>query len=75
LLSAAFTGRVPRGTVAATLGWNKISADGNGVNVLTSERLTDIGGGATFYATNVEVRRAALSASETEEPEAALSAG
>jgi hypothetical protein len=28
------------------------------VNVLTSERLTDIGGGATFYSTLVEVRKA-----------------
>jgi anaerobic selenocysteine-containing dehydrogenase len=55
-LRAAFTGRVPRGTVSCTLGWNKLAADGNGVNVLTSERLTDLGGGATFYATNVEVR-------------------
>ena len=55
-LLAAFTHRVRRGTVAATLGWNKLSADGHGVNVLTSERLTDIGGGATFYAVNVEVR-------------------
>ena len=55
-LRASLTGRVPRGTVAATLGWNKLSGDGNGVNILTSERLTDIGGGATFYATNVEVR-------------------
>jgi hypothetical protein len=26
------------------------------VNVLTSETLTDIGGGATFYSTLVEVR-------------------
>ncbi|MGI4852799.1 MAG: molybdopterin-containing oxidoreductase family protein [Janthinobacterium lividum] len=56
LLQAAFTGRVQPGTVAATLGWNKLSGDGNGVNVLTSERLTDLGGGATFYAVNVEVR-------------------
>jgi hypothetical protein len=27
------------------------------VNTLTSERLTDIGGGATFYSTMVEVAR------------------
>ena len=56
-LSVAFTGRVVKGTVAASLGWNKLSADGNGINVLTSERLTDIGGGATFYATSVQVSR------------------
>jgi hypothetical protein len=29
---------------------------GTNVNVLTSETLTDIGGGATFYSTLVEVR-------------------
>ncbi|MGI4758368.1 MAG: molybdopterin-containing oxidoreductase family protein [Janthinobacterium lividum] len=57
-LCAAFTGRVQPGTVAATLGWNKLSGDGNGINVLTSERLTDLGGGATFYAVQVEVRPA-----------------
>ena len=55
-LRAALSGRVPPGTVAATLGWNKLSPDGHGINVLTSERLTDLGGGATFYATHVEVR-------------------
>jgi anaerobic selenocysteine-containing dehydrogenase len=30
---------------------------GGNVNVLTSETLTDIGGGATFYSTLVEVRK------------------
>ena len=56
-LEAAFSGHVQPGTVAATLGWNKLAGDGNGINVLTSERLTDLGGGATFYAVNVEVRQ------------------
>ncbi len=58
-LQAAITDRVQPGTVAATLGWNKLAPDGNGVNVLTSERLTDLGGGATFYAVSVQVSRAA----------------
>jgi anaerobic selenocysteine-containing dehydrogenase len=48
---------VPQGVVAARLDWNKLSADGANVNSLTSEALTDIGGGATFYSTLVEVRR------------------
>ena len=50
---------VPMGVVACRLRWNKISADGRGVNVLTSETLCDFGGGATFYSTLVEVRKAA----------------
>jgi anaerobic selenocysteine-containing dehydrogenase len=53
---------VPQGVVAARLDWNKLSGltgdGGANVNALTSERLTDIGGGATFYSTLVEVRRA-----------------
>ena len=49
---------VAPGVVAARLNWNKLSGDGAGnVNALTSETLTDIGGGATFYSTLVEVRR------------------
>jgi hypothetical protein len=43
--------------VAASLNWNKLSAGGNNVNALTSERLTDLGRGATFYSTLVEVRK------------------
>jgi anaerobic selenocysteine-containing dehydrogenase len=35
--------------------WNKSSVARLGVNQLTSERLTDIGGGATFYSCLVEV--------------------
>ena len=57
-LHAKVNGSVPAGVVAGRLGWNKLSADGHGINALTSERLTDIGGGATFYSTLVDVRRA-----------------
>jgi hypothetical protein len=48
---------VGTGVVAARLDWNKLSRDGANVNALTSERLTDIGRGATFYSTLVEVRK------------------
>jgi len=48
---------VQQGTVCARLSWAKLSEDGNNVNVLTSDRLTDLGGGATFYSTLVEVAR------------------
>ncbi|MEO6803664.1 MAG: molybdopterin dinucleotide binding domain-containing protein, partial [Granulicella sp.] len=50
---------VPPGVVAATLDWNKFSHNGMNVNVLTSETLTDMGGGPTFYSTLVEVRKIA----------------
>jgi anaerobic selenocysteine-containing dehydrogenase len=58
-LQASISTRIRPGVVAGRLGWNKNSADGGNVNMLTSERLTDIGRGATFYSTLVEVRRAA----------------
>ncbi len=47
--------KVQPGTVAATLNWAKLSRDGRNVNVLTSDRLTDLGGGPTFYSVLVEV--------------------
>jgi hypothetical protein len=43
--------------VASRLSWNKLSPGGHNVNLLTSQRLTDLGGGATFYSTLVEVRK------------------
>ena len=62
-LRAKLSGKVGKGVVAARLDWAKLGGDlsgsGANVNALTSERLTDIGGGATFYSTLVEVRRAA----------------
>ena len=58
-LHAQINHQVPHGVVAARLGWNKLSPNCTGVNALTSETLTDIGGGATFYSTLVEVRKAA----------------
>ena len=51
---------VPAGVVAGRLSWNKLSG-GSNVNALTSEKLTDIGRGATFYSTLVEVRLASES--------------
>jgi anaerobic selenocysteine-containing dehydrogenase len=56
-LRAQIDGSVPPGVVAASLSWNKLSTGGNNVNALTSERLTDLGRGATFYSTLVEVRK------------------
>jgi anaerobic selenocysteine-containing dehydrogenase len=56
-LKAMMNGSLPVGVVAGKLDWAKLSADGANVNALTSERLTDIGAGATFYSTLVEVEK------------------
>jgi anaerobic selenocysteine-containing dehydrogenase len=48
---------LPAGVVATRLDWAKLHPDGMNSNVLTSERLTDIGAGATFYSTLVEVAK------------------
>ena len=56
-LSALLNPNLPPGVVAARLDWAKLQPDGVNVNVLTSERLTDIGAGATFYSTLVEVAK------------------
>ncbi len=51
--------KVAAGVVAARLDWQKLARDGNNVNALTSQALTDFGGGATFYSTLVEVKKVA----------------
>ena len=56
-LKALVNAQVAAGVVAARLDWNKLSAGGGNVNALTSETLTDLGGGPTFYSTLVEVRK------------------
>ena len=56
-LTALVNGSVPPGVVAARMDWAKLSPDGATVNALTSERLTDLGAGATFYSVLVEVAR------------------
>jgi anaerobic selenocysteine-containing dehydrogenase len=69
VLVAKTNAKVGRGVVAARLDWAKLGGDRSGgganVNALTSERLTDIGGGATFYSTLVEVRKCDTSESVT----------
>jgi anaerobic selenocysteine-containing dehydrogenase len=54
--SAVISERVKAGVVyVPSVRWNRTSVDGLGVNQLTSERLTDLGGGATFYSCLVDV--------------------
>jgi anaerobic selenocysteine-containing dehydrogenase len=49
---------VPAGVICApAVRWAKRSPDGCNVNVLTSDRLTDAGGGPTFYSCLVEIEK------------------
>jgi anaerobic selenocysteine-containing dehydrogenase len=58
LLRAEIDGDVPPGVVCApSTRWAKKSPDSRNVNALTSERLTDKGGGATFYSCLVQVQK------------------
>jgi anaerobic selenocysteine-containing dehydrogenase len=56
-LRAHVNGAVRPGVVAARLDWNKLSASGHNVNLLTSQRLNDLGGGPVFYSVLVDVRK------------------
>jgi anaerobic selenocysteine-containing dehydrogenase len=56
-LTARVNGATKPGVVASRLNWAKLSRNKKNVNVLTSERLTDLGGGATFYNVLVEVEK------------------
>ena len=56
-LTAHVNGATRPGVVAGRLDWAKLSGQQRNINVLTSDRLNDLGGGATFYSTLVEVAR------------------
>jgi anaerobic selenocysteine-containing dehydrogenase len=55
-LTARVTEAVRPRVLAARLDWAKHSAQGININALTSERLTDIGRGATFYSVLVDIQ-------------------
>jgi anaerobic selenocysteine-containing dehydrogenase len=55
LLRARVNGAVQPGLVSASLSWAKLSQQKRNINVLTSEKLTDMGNSATFYSVLVEV--------------------
>src|SRR5215467_9105879 len=58
LMRAHVDGRVRAGVVAApSVRWGKRAPDRRNINALTSERLTDFGGGPTFYSCLVQVER------------------
>ncbi|MFI5072991.1 MAG: molybdopterin-dependent oxidoreductase [Terriglobales bacterium] len=54
-LIARVDGKVQPGVVSANLYWAKLSPNSKNINVLTSEKLTDLGNSATFYSVLVEV--------------------
>ena len=56
-LQAKVNGAIATGVVAAKLNWAKLTPGGRNINVLTSEKLTDLGNSATFYSVLVEVER------------------
>jgi anaerobic selenocysteine-containing dehydrogenase len=57
-LIADVNGTVRPGVVwAPSVRWNKLAPDARNVNALTSDRLTDIGGGPTFYSCLVDVAK------------------
>jgi anaerobic selenocysteine-containing dehydrogenase len=57
-LVANVNGTVRTGVVLApSVRWNKLAPDHRNINALTSDRLTDIGGGPTFYSCLVEVQK------------------
>lgn len=45
--------------VGLSIWWKKFAADGKNANEVTNQRLTDMGGGPTFYDVLVEVEKAA----------------
>ncbi|MGB8985300.1 MAG: molybdopterin dinucleotide binding domain-containing protein, partial [Candidatus Sulfotelmatobacter sp.] len=55
LLKARVDGAVQPGVVSARLNWAKLSPGFRNINVLTSEKLSDLGNSATFYSVLVEV--------------------
>jgi anaerobic selenocysteine-containing dehydrogenase len=58
LLAARVENEVKPGVVAArSVRWNKVAPDRRNVNVLTSDRLTDAGGGPIFYSCLVQIEK------------------
>jgi anaerobic selenocysteine-containing dehydrogenase len=59
-LRARVNGKPRRGVVVApSVWWKKFSRDGRNANDVTSQRIADLGGAATFYDCLVEVERVA----------------
>ena len=60
---ARVTDRARRGLVVGlSIWWKKLATDGKNANEVTSQRVTDMGGGPTFYDVLVQVEKLAMSA-------------
>ena len=58
-LVAEVTDRVPKGVaVVEGVAWSAFSKGRATINTLTSQRLTDRGGGSTFYDNCIDVKKA-----------------
>jgi anaerobic selenocysteine-containing dehydrogenase len=58
ILHAEVSSTIAAGAVSVpSVRWPKLAPDGNSVNMLTSQRLTDRGGGPTFYSCLVDVEK------------------
>jgi anaerobic selenocysteine-containing dehydrogenase len=58
ILRAEVSPTIASGVVSVpSVRWPKLAQDGNSVNMLTSQRLTDKGGGPTFYSCLVQVEK------------------
>jgi anaerobic selenocysteine-containing dehydrogenase len=63
-LKARVNGKPRRGVVVApSVWWKKYARDGGNANNVTSQRTTDLGGGATFYDCRVQIERVDASVS------------
>ncbi len=71
LLTSDVATTITQGAVSSpSVRWPKLAPDGNNLNMLTSQRLTDQGGGPAFYSCLVEVERAEVERAELERPPA-----
>jgi anaerobic selenocysteine-containing dehydrogenase len=58
ILRAEVAETIARGVVSSpSVRWPRLAPDGNSANMLTSQRLTDKGGGPTFYSCLVQVEK------------------
>jgi anaerobic selenocysteine-containing dehydrogenase len=63
IAKAHVNGKVKRGVVVSQgVWWRQYTRDGKNCNVTTSSRITDFGGGATFFDNLVEVKKMDLAA-------------